>query len=426
MKSVAGRFGAQAAAARQSLQTLQQRLDVLQAGDWLGQGATAFYQEMGGQVLPTLKRLAAALESAQQTTTQISQVMAQAEADAARVLRGDGSTSGGAAASAPSPETASFFGGAGGGTPAGSSQPAGPQAPGPGSGSGATARPQQIAVMLEQMVENMGKIGAALGMGDQLAAAGAAGVVAGLANASPVIKAAVINALEANPSPAVKAAGIKALEEQAVDRKLAEFSQPVRDLVKQSPTIRAEIAKAEEHGFTFYNLDNTRQFVTDVEHHNVFVGTQGLSDAAIVRHIAHEASHPASDQPALEPTAGVPRQQYIDQGVAAKLHGEALAEFNAVQARADILAAGGPDIGRNKPAGSDPYQSLYNDYVASRITKDQGLNQMATAMATEIPAPSRAAPSSRCTPICSGKSGTQSLAAQPPSRPLDNKRQSGR
>ncbi len=96
LKAAANRFNGQAQAARSSLQALQRDLDVLQGGDWVGPGATAFYQEMGGHVLPTLKRLAAALETAQQTTVQINQVMAQAEAEAARWLRGEGEGQNGA------------------------------------------------------------------------------------------------------------------------------------------------------------------------------------------------------------------------------------------------------------------------------------------------------------------------------------------
>src|SRR5687767_2452016 len=104
LKAAAGQFGGQAQAVASTLKALQRDLTVLEGGDWLGAGATAFYQEMGGQVLPTLKRLAAALEAAQQTTVQINQVMAQAEAEAARWLRGEGDGQngglGGAAAAA--------------------------------------------------------------------------------------------------------------------------------------------------------------------------------------------------------------------------------------------------------------------------------------------------------------------------------------
>ena len=53
----AQRFGAAAESAAATLQSLQKNLQVLEGGDWVGEGAKAFYQEMGQTVLPSLKRL---------------------------------------------------------------------------------------------------------------------------------------------------------------------------------------------------------------------------------------------------------------------------------------------------------------------------------------------------------------------------------
>ena len=101
---VAQRFGAAAEAAGATLQTIQQHVQVLEGGDWVGQGARAFYQEMSGSVLPTLKRLTNALQAAQRTTQAISREMKQAEDAAAAVFRavgaGGGAGSMGAAAGA--------------------------------------------------------------------------------------------------------------------------------------------------------------------------------------------------------------------------------------------------------------------------------------------------------------------------------------
>ena len=91
LKSAAGRFAAQAQAAQQFLGAIQGALAPLQDGDWVGLGASAFYDEMGGQVLPTLKRLAAALESGEaDDVCKSARCCLQAEAEAARVLRGEG------------------------------------------------------------------------------------------------------------------------------------------------------------------------------------------------------------------------------------------------------------------------------------------------------------------------------------------------
>lgn len=102
LKSMSQAFGQNAGEARQSLQRLKSQLDVLQGGDWVGQGATAFYSEMNGSVLPTLNRLTRALEEAQRITLQISQVMKAAEDEAAGYLNHRGGAAAGAAGGAVS------------------------------------------------------------------------------------------------------------------------------------------------------------------------------------------------------------------------------------------------------------------------------------------------------------------------------------
>ena len=62
-------------------------MDVLQGGDWLGNGAKAFYSEMSQSVLPTMNRLAKALQSAAQVTRQIGGDMKTAEDAAAACFR---------------------------------------------------------------------------------------------------------------------------------------------------------------------------------------------------------------------------------------------------------------------------------------------------------------------------------------------------
>lgn len=84
---VAQRFGAASDAAAATLQSLQKNMQVLEGGDWVGEGAKAFYQEMSQSVLPTMKRLTHALQAAQQATQAISREMKQAEDAAAAVFR---------------------------------------------------------------------------------------------------------------------------------------------------------------------------------------------------------------------------------------------------------------------------------------------------------------------------------------------------
>jgi len=87
---VAQKFSQQGDSVQSALGQLRQQMEVLQNGDWVGAGATAFYAEMNDSVLPTVGRLAQALHTAQQVTQQISREMKAAEEGAAACFRADG------------------------------------------------------------------------------------------------------------------------------------------------------------------------------------------------------------------------------------------------------------------------------------------------------------------------------------------------
>ena len=95
LNRIAQQFGGEAENTKRAVQQLSQVMAVLQNGDWVGQGATAFYAEMNSEVLPSLQRLIHALESARGTTTQINAAMEEAEQEAARILRGPEGATGG-------------------------------------------------------------------------------------------------------------------------------------------------------------------------------------------------------------------------------------------------------------------------------------------------------------------------------------------
>jgi hypothetical protein len=61
-------------------------VDTLEGGDWIGKGAKAFYREMGTEIMPSLKRLSDALQTADRITRQISQIMQDAEQEAAAIF----------------------------------------------------------------------------------------------------------------------------------------------------------------------------------------------------------------------------------------------------------------------------------------------------------------------------------------------------
>lgn len=90
LKAILEVFGRNANASRESMRKIQQSMNTLEGGDWVGEGATKFFGEMNAEVLPALKRLVGALEAGSQTTRQISQLMQGAEDDSAALFKLDG------------------------------------------------------------------------------------------------------------------------------------------------------------------------------------------------------------------------------------------------------------------------------------------------------------------------------------------------
>lgn len=311
LKQIAADFGAQAGASRRSLQQLRRQAEVLRGGDWVGRGANAFHREMSDVVLPVYQRLVDALESAQQTTVQISQILRQAEADAARVLRGDGVAAG----------IADVAGGvAGGPDRAGDPTQAGPAfIP--------NLRPPNIRAMRQ-----------------------------------------------------ARARQIAAAQNAAVDKMLSIFDPQVRDLVKKSPTLRAQMLALQKKGIMFQTGPNSQTIEP------LITIEQSLTGADAVGMIAHEAGHVMSHDQEIGRIVETPtmtRDQYVALNVDNNLRNEAMAQFNAVQVRAELLAAGAGDIGL--PGSQDAgFQRIYADFQAGRITKDQAINNMGPVMGNVV------------------------------------------
>jgi WXG100 family type VII secretion target len=68
---------------------LSRTMDILQSGDWVGVGATRFYEEMSSDVLPAVRRLAEALEESAKVTHLIMRILEEADEEASRLLKSD-------------------------------------------------------------------------------------------------------------------------------------------------------------------------------------------------------------------------------------------------------------------------------------------------------------------------------------------------
>ena len=84
---IAGRFAHEADETQHALKALARAKDELQAGEWIGTGARAFYVEMDAAVLPAMGRLVGALRAAAESARAIRTLARQAEADASAALR---------------------------------------------------------------------------------------------------------------------------------------------------------------------------------------------------------------------------------------------------------------------------------------------------------------------------------------------------
>jgi hypothetical protein len=174
----------------------------------------------------------------------------------------------------------------------------------------------------------------------------------------------------------------RALEEAAVDRKLSMFSRGVRDLVKQSPTLRAQVLQAEQSGYFFRTGSVADGYYTDWDHSTIVID-QPLGDATTVSHIAHEVSHATTaQQHSIPATPTMTRDEYVQQNVDNLMHNEGEAQFHASQVRAELQAAGGPDIGIPGTQTAD-YQRVYDEFRAGTITRAQAIDQMGTSMGNE-------------------------------------------
>ncbi len=302
LQRIAADFGAQADATRRSLEQLRRQADVLRGGDWVGKGASAFDREMTESVLPAVRRLAAALDGAQRTVENVSRALREAEADAARVLRGE--------------ETAT-------GT---------------------------------RTVEQTAHAGAP-------AAAGPAFI--------PTIR-----PLNPRTIAQARARQTTAAQNAAVDRMLSIFDPQVRDLARQSPTLRAQLLALQKKGILFQTGPNSQTIEP------LITIDQSLTGADAVAMIAHEAGHAMSrgqEVARVVETPTMTRDQYVAVNVTNNLRNEAMAQFNALQVRAELLAAKAGDIG--VPGDRDAaFERIYGDFAGGRITRDQAVDRMGPVM----------------------------------------------
>lgn len=84
---VASRFSNQSQAVEEMLRDLRSKLEKLENGGWIGEGADAFFAEMNDEVIPAVTRLIEALVEGNQVTNEISRHVRDAEEQASATFR---------------------------------------------------------------------------------------------------------------------------------------------------------------------------------------------------------------------------------------------------------------------------------------------------------------------------------------------------
>jgi WXG100 family type VII secretion target len=79
MKKFSNSFQGQAAAVQQTTQKLTKVTEQLRGGDWIGEGANQFFNEMDSEVLPALKRLQSAMTEGDRVSKEIEKIQHETE-----------------------------------------------------------------------------------------------------------------------------------------------------------------------------------------------------------------------------------------------------------------------------------------------------------------------------------------------------------
>jgi hypothetical protein len=168
----------------------------------------------------------------------------------------------------------------------------------------------------------------------------------------------------------------------ATSRMLSQFAPRVQQLVDQSPTLQGQIAQLERDGWTITRGPAAGGYYTDHQNKRIVINEGGTPESYVGR-IAHEVGHAAyGDAPYHAPTPTMTRDQFVRLNVNEQMRSEGAAQLNAATVRREISQAGGPDVGI-VGTQTAAYQSVYDNFRAGRITRDQAIDQMGNLMGNE-------------------------------------------
>jgi RHS repeat-associated protein len=189
-----------------------------------------------------------------------------------------------------------------------------------------------------------------------------------------------------HPDPNYPAVQHAQRQQELANGPLANFDPEVQRVAAMSPTLTDQLNDLHQNGWTIEHgapgggcaADRQNQRITVDPNYNHEQQVQALS---------HEAGHAGYDfdnqQPVVQPTQGMTRDQFVDQNVDRHLYDEGVATMNNNRARDEILQNGGPDIGV-AGAGQNDYINTYNDYKAGNLSEQQATHQMGQRVGQEV------------------------------------------
>ena len=139
MPEISKRFEREAVNVKHSIDSLKRTIEVLKGGDWIGEGANAFFREMESEVMPAMQRLSQALEMASGVIRAIERLLHETEQTIvglfAAILSSFGADIGIAEGGSLGAAVGAAVGG-GGGAGGGAAGPKTPEKPASGGGGG--------------------------------------------------------------------------------------------------------------------------------------------------------------------------------------------------------------------------------------------------------------------------------------------------
>jgi WXG100 family type VII secretion target len=323
LQQIAQTFHTQADQTHKMYTALKNKMAVLSGGDWVGKGATKFYAEMDGGVLPAVQRLNKALAHGSQITLKISNLMQQADDDVARLFKGGLESSGG---SGMAGGQAAAFGGAASGSSLLSSAAAITQSP-------------------------AGRSGETPNYSSYKSKADGAGN-------------GVVGRMLKNLSPEV--------------RELAAKSPTLLNNLEMVERLNFKIAFGSQGDGSGTENGNREARVIVIE--------TGHDVEKQVSILAHEAAHAVRGQHVVIDPIDLPvtKDEWIKTQVEVDLNGEGNSVMHQAITRDEIIKAGGPDIAE-KGHISEEYLKIYQEYKNGQEIWDGAVHRLGQLYANARP-----------------------------------------